>query len=52
MTISDLFRGNMIGAHDLIIAATALHHGHQVLPTNLGEHERLPGLQVVRWTTA
>jgi predicted nucleic acid-binding protein len=43
--------GNMIGARDLIIAATALRHGPGILAANFGESERMPGLQVVRWTT-
>ena len=41
--------GMTIGVHDLIIAATALHHGHDVLTANSGELERVPGLRVVRW---
>jgi tRNA(fMet)-specific endonuclease VapC len=40
-------RGVLIGAHDLLIAATALHHGCGVLTTNAKEFLRVPGLQVV-----
>ena len=40
-------RGEVIGAHDLIIAATALAAGHAVLTTDLEEFRRVPGLQVV-----
>ncbi len=40
-------RGVLIGAHDLLIAATALHHGYGVLTTNRDEFSRVPGLQVV-----
>lgn len=39
--------GRLIGAHDLIIAATALAHGHAVLTTNSGEMSRVPGLEVL-----
>ncbi len=42
--------GKTIGPHDLMIAATALEHGHSVLTLNFGEFERVPGLTVVRWT--
>ena len=38
--------GQLIGAHDLIIAATALAHGHSLLTHNLREFERVPGLTV------
>ena len=38
--------GQMIGAHDLIIAATALAHGTSVLTHNLREFQRVPGLVV------
>lgn len=40
-------RGEVIGAHDLIIAATALSAGHAVLTTDLDEFHRVPGLQVL-----
>ena len=39
--------GQIIGAHDLIIAATALHHGCTVLTANPSEFTRVPGLNVV-----
>ncbi|MEX0717306.1 MAG: type II toxin-antitoxin system VapC family toxin [Planctomycetaceae bacterium] len=39
--------GKLIGAHDLIIAATALCHGMSLLTDNVGEFSRVPGLQVV-----
>lgn len=38
--------GSRIGAHDLLIAATALTHGCAVLTTNIREFERVPGLEV------
>jgi predicted nucleic acid-binding protein len=40
--------GQMIGAYDLIIAATALTHDYEVLTLNLREFERVPGLVVRR----
>jgi len=38
--------GQRIGAHDLLIAATALTHGYAVLTANLREFQRVPGLVV------
>ena len=40
-------KGQLIGAHDLMIAATALHHGLAVLPDNVAEFSRVPGLRVI-----
>jgi predicted nucleic acid-binding protein len=37
----------MIGAHDLQIAATAIHHGHAVVTLNQQEFGRVPGIQLV-----
>jgi tRNA(fMet)-specific endonuclease VapC len=39
--------GEMIGVHDLWIAATALSQGLQVATTNAREFERVPGLSVL-----
>jgi tRNA(fMet)-specific endonuclease VapC len=39
--------GEMIGVHDLWIAATALAHGLQLATTNAREFERVPGLSVL-----
>ncbi len=39
--------GKIIGAHDLIIAATAIAHDHALLTTNQEEFNRVPGLKVV-----
>jgi tRNA(fMet)-specific endonuclease VapC len=39
--------GNMIGAHDLWIAATAISHGMDVATANAREFERVPGLGVI-----
>ena len=38
--------GQLIGAHDLLVAATALAHGYSVLTDNLREFQRVPGLMV------
>ena len=40
-------KGQMIGAHDLIIAATAAQHNLPVLTENIDELSRVPGLQVI-----
>jgi len=37
----------IIGAHDLLIAATALRNGCAVLTTNAQKFNRVPGLQVL-----
>jgi predicted nucleic acid-binding protein len=39
-------RGQAIGAHDLLIAATALAHSGAVLTANLREFGHVPGLDV------
>jgi predicted nucleic acid-binding protein len=40
-------KGQMIGAHDLIIAATALSHDLSLLTDNVDEFSRVPGLRVI-----
>jgi tRNA(fMet)-specific endonuclease VapC len=40
-------KGELIGAHDLLIAATALQHGFAVLTGNVREFKRIPGLTVL-----
>jgi predicted nucleic acid-binding protein len=45
-------QGQMIGAHDLIIAATALSHGCAVITTDTAKFGRVPGLDVVDPMTA
>jgi tRNA(fMet)-specific endonuclease VapC len=40
-------QGLMIGAHELIIAATALVHNCTVLTENTNEFERVPGLETI-----
>ncbi len=39
--------GDLIGAHDLWIAATALSHGMEVATANTRDFGRVPGLNVV-----
>lgn len=40
-------RGMLIGAHDMQIAATAVHHGHMLATLNQKEFTRVPELQLV-----
>lgn len=40
-------RGEVIGAHDMWIAATALSHGMEIATANATEFKRVPGLAVV-----
>lgn len=39
--------GEVIGAHDMWIAATAISHGMEIATANATEFERVPGLTVV-----
>jgi predicted nucleic acid-binding protein len=40
-------KGQIIGAHDLLIAATALYHDLSILTDNFDEFSRVPGLRVI-----
>jgi tRNA(fMet)-specific endonuclease VapC len=40
-------KGEVIGAHDLWIAATALVHGLTLATANNGEFERVPALELL-----
>ncbi|MEA3347999.1 MAG: type II toxin-antitoxin system VapC family toxin [Pseudomonadota bacterium] len=40
-------KGQLIGAHDLLIAATAIVHNCALLTANLKEFERVPGLETI-----
>jgi tRNA(fMet)-specific endonuclease VapC len=40
-------RNETVGAHDALIGATALRHGHAVLTNNGKDFRKLPGLVVV-----
>lgn len=42
-------RGVKIGAHDLLIAATAAQHGLAVLTANVREFGRIPGIRVLEF---
>ena len=44
-------QGELIGAHDLIIAATALHHDLTLLTDNVREFHRVPELKVVEFAS-
>jgi tRNA(fMet)-specific endonuclease VapC len=40
-------QGLTVGAHDLLIAATALAHRHDIVTPNISEFQRVAGLKVV-----
>ena len=40
-------KGQLIGAHDLLIAATARRHGLSILTDNVAEFSRVPDLRVI-----
>lgn len=42
-------KGEVIGAHDLLIGATALVHGRIVATRNPRHFGRIPGLKIVMW---
>ena len=42
-------QGQLIGAHDMIIAATALYHNLSLLTDNVEEFSRVGGLSVIRF---
>ncbi len=42
-------QGAIIGAHDVLIAATALRYQAQMVTRNVREFSRVPRLQVVDW---
>ena len=39
--------GSIIGPYDLLIAATALEHNHQIATLNLSEFRRVPALPLI-----
>jgi tRNA(fMet)-specific endonuclease VapC len=45
-------RGEMIGPHDLLIAAHALRIGATIVTGNVREFQRVPGLAWADWTAA
>jgi tRNA(fMet)-specific endonuclease VapC len=44
-------QGQLIGAHDLWIAAACLSHGLSLVTSNLREFRRIPGLDVEDWSS-
>lgn len=42
-------RGVTVGAHDLLIGATAIAGGYRVATHDKRSFERIPGLEVLRW---
>jgi tRNA(fMet)-specific endonuclease VapC len=42
-------RGESVGQHDLLIAATALAHGHRVASLDQRSFPKIPGLTVLGW---
>lgn len=42
-------RGEMIGPHDLWLAASCVAHGLTMVTANVREFERVPGLEVEQW---
>jgi tRNA(fMet)-specific endonuclease VapC len=45
-------RGQLISDADLLIAATALTHGLQLVTENRSHFERIPGLDVTSWRSS
>lgn len=45
--IASLSRNITLGAHDLLIGATALRYGYPVLTGNVEDFRRMPGLTVI-----
>lgn len=43
-------RGELIGAHDLWLAASCIAHGLAIATANVREFARVPGLEVEHWT--
>lgn len=43
-------QGNMIGPHDLWLAATCIAHGLTIVTENVREFVRVPGLNVETWS--
>ena len=42
-------RGEPVGAHDLVIASTAIVHGLEVVTRDERSFPRIPGLSLIRW---
>lgn len=50
--LAALPKNTTAGAHDALIAATALHHGHSLLTRNVADFRIFPGLDVQEWIAA
>lgn len=50
--VAQIPRNETVGAHDALIGATALRHGHAVLTNNGKDFCKLPGLVVVDYLVA
>jgi len=50
--VAQIRRNETVGAHDALIGATALRHGHAVLTNNGKDFRKLPGLVVVDYLVA
>jgi predicted nucleic acid-binding protein len=50
--VAQMPESETVGAHDALIAATALRHGHAVLTNNGCDFRKLPGVAVVDYTAA
>ncbi len=42
-------KGNIIGAYDILLAGSALHHGFIFVTANIKEFERVSGLLIENW---
>jgi len=42
-------KGNLIGAYDILLAGSALHHGLIFVTANIKEFERVSGLLIENW---
>lgn len=49
--IAQVPKNETIGAHDALIGATALRHGHAVLTNNGRDFRKLPGLVVIDYVS-
>jgi len=51
-TLAALPKGVTIGAHDLLIGATAIRYGFPVLTTNVKDFLRIPGLEILEFSVS
>jgi tRNA(fMet)-specific endonuclease VapC len=48
--LAQITKNETVGAHDALIAATALRYGHAVLTNNGKDFRKLPGVRVIDYT--